>query len=54
MTKTSLHTRGCRARLPGVSKAFLLASLYPGGNSGLAITYPGGNFSQEVILGCYT
>ena len=27
--------------------------VYPGGNSGLASSYPGGNVSQRVILPCY-
>jgi len=34
-------------QLPGVK------TIYPGGN-GLAGSYPGGNFSQGVIIGCYS
>jgi len=31
-----------------------LAYIHPRGNSGLASSYPGGNFSHGIILGCYT
>ena len=46
MSKTQLRPR---------SKFILILTyIYPRGNSGLASFYPGGNFSQGVIVGCHT